>query len=423
MAPMRWNRRPRARAADARPAAPDGDGIEHGQAEAGPPEGIGHGNGLALLRHPVSGARQLRNRTLLGSGLGVSALLVLALSVPVPYVAQQPGPTMDTLAEFDGKPMVEISGAPTYPTEGELRLTTVAVLGGPGHRMSAGGLLAGWFDPDAVILPIEQYYPPRASQQQIEERASLEMQSSQMGAAVAALESVGIPVPTTLTVDTIDPTSGAAGNLEDGDVLEAITVAGEYTEVVDFAALSDVLAATPPGTEVTLTVERGGESLDVPVTTGSRQARDAAAGLPVGEEPDGSVLGIGLVPAAVLPIGVEYQIDDVGGPSAGMMFALATIDKLTPGSLTGGRAIAGTGTIALDGKVGPIGGIRQKVVGAHGDGADFFLAPQANCAELTGYVPDGLRVVPVGTLEEARVATEAIGAGETAILDALPSCG
>jgi PDZ domain-containing protein len=108
---------------------------------------------------------------------------------------------------------------------------------------------------------------------------------------------------------------------------------------------------------------------------------------------------------------VEIRLDDVGGPSAGMMFALGIVDKLTPGAMTGGEIVAGTGTIDSDGAVGAIGSIRQKLWGADENGAAWFLAPETNCDEVVGNVPDGLEVFAVATLEEAREIVETVGEG------------
>ena len=103
-----------------------------------------------------------------------------------------------------------------------------------------------------------------------------------------------------------------------------------------------------------------------------------------------------------------------------MMFALGIIDTLTPGSLNGGEKVAGTGTISADGTVGPIGGIRQKLWGAKDAGADWFLAPESNCDEVVGHVPDGLRVFAVEDLDDSLAVLDAIRDGGD--LDALPTC-
>lgn len=109
---------------------------------------------------------------------------------------------------------------------------------------------------------------------------------------------------------------------------------------------------------------------------------------------------------------VSMHVDDIGGPSAGMMYALGLIDKLTEQDETGGRIIAGTGTISADGKVGAIGGIRLKMIGARRDGAEWFLAPASNCDEVVGHVPQGLTDVKVSTIGEAYRALVAIGEGK-----------
>jgi len=132
------------------------------------------------------------------------------------------------------------------------------------------------------------------------------------------------------------------------------------------------------------------------------------------------LIGITLRTDYDFPIDVTIQLDNVGGPSAGMMFALGIIDTLTEGELNGGQNVAGTGTIDAAGTVGPIGGIRQKLYGARDAGAEFFLAPAANCDEVVGHVPDGLQVIRTATLDESLDALEVIADGGD--LDALPTC-
>ena len=137
---------------------------------------------------------------------------------------------------------------------------------------------------------------------------------------------------------------------------------------------------------------------------------------------DGSppLLGVGVSVDYEFPFDVELRLDRVGGPSAGMMFALGIIDKTTPGELNGGLDVAGTGTITASGTVGGIGGIRQKMYGALDAGADVFLAPEANCGEVVGHVPDGLDVYAVDTLEQAVTTLETVGGGGDA--SGLPTC-
>lgn len=157
-------------------------------------------------------------------------------------------------------------------------------------------------------------------------------------------------------------------------------------------------------------MQRGGDEREVDVT-------------PRRTEIDGEetlLLGITLMTDYEFPFDVTIQLDNVGGPSAGMMFALGIIDTLTPGELNGGKEVAGTGTIDAEGTVGPIGGIRQKLYGARDAGADYFLAPEANCDEVVGHVPDGLQVIRTATLDESLAALDVIA--EDGDVDALPTC-
>jgi len=164
---------------------------------------------------------------------------------------------------------------------------------------------------------------------------------------------------------------------------------------------------------------RAGEPVDMAFTRGSK-AETAEVRTLRGDEGQ-TLLGVLIDPNYKFPVEVDIKIENIGGPSAGMMFSLGIIDKLTPGAMTGGRKIAGTGTIDSSGEVGPIGGIQQKLVGARDAGAEWFLAPADNCEEVVGHVPAGLRVVKVSTLHEARVAVEAVGEGKDT--SGLPSCG
>jgi PDZ domain-containing protein len=160
------------------------------------------------------------------------------------------------------------------------------------------------------------------------------------------------------------------------------------------------------GNPVSITVRRSGSETTLTVPTRSYEGRR-------------TVLGIRVDLSIDPPFDVRIRIDNIGGPSAGMMFALGVVDLLSPGDLTGGRHIAGTGTIADSGQVGAIGGIQQKLVGARRVGARWFLAPADNCGDIAGQVPAGLRVVPVHDLHQARLAVERIAAGDT---DELASC-
>ncbi|WP_233571580.1 YlbL family protein [Cellulomonas triticagri] len=345
-----------------------------------------------------------RRAALLTGGMLLTAvLLVVLLLMPVPYAVNSPGPTLDTLGEHDGTALITIDGAETYESTGELRLTTVSSTGGPGYPSSVLGVLAGWVAGDRVVLPVESVFAPDTTQEQLDEQNTAQMVSSQENATVAALEELGYEVPVTLTVHDAVEGTGAVGVVEPEDVL----VSFDGTDLTSYGQLIDLLDGTEPGTTVTLGVLRGGEPLDLDVVTGARA------------DGEGSQLGVFIDPTFDPPVDVDIQIDRIGGSSAGTMFALGIIDKLTPEDEANGEVIAGTGTMDLNGAVGPIGGIRQKMAGALRDGATWFLAPADNCGEVVGHVPDGLTVVRVETLHEAREAVEAIGAGEAADL---PTC-
>jgi PDZ domain-containing protein len=348
--------------------------------------------------------RPVTRRTVVLSGamLATAVLLVGALLLPVPYAVNSPGPTLDTLGEHDGEPLITISGAETYDSTGELRLTTVSSTGGPGYPSSVLGVLAGWINPSSRVLPVEAVYPQDATQEQLDQQTQAQMVSSQETATVAALEELGYTVPVTLTVhDTVEG-SGAAGIVHADDVLTSF----DGTALTSYGQLIDLLDSTDPGSTVTLGVTRDGQEVDLHVVTGER-------------EDGGSQLGVYIDPTFDLPVDVTIKIDQIGGSSAGTMFALGIIDKMTPEDEADGQVIAGTGTMDLNGAVGPIGGIRQKMAGALRDGASWFLAPADNCDEVVGHVPDGLTVVKISTLHEAREAVTAIGAGEAADL---PTC-
>ena len=371
----------------------DGTGAVVGTPDAAGPAG-------AVAGPPRLGPRS----TVLAAGMLLTSLLLAGLVVlPAPYAVEMPGPTTDVLGTQDGTPLITISGAPTYPSTGQLRLTTVSATGTPDYPSSVANVLQGWLSPDDVVVPTEQIVPTGQTQQQIDELNSQEMTSSQENATVAALSTLGYTVPATLTVaQTVDGTD-AATKLQDGDVLSSI----DGKPLPDYQTLIDTLAAVAPGATITLGITRSGQALDVPIVTGTRT------------DGDGALIGVFVKPAFDFPVDVKIQIDGVGGPSAGTMFALGVVDELTPADEANGQHIAGTGTMDVSGNVGAIGGIRQKMIGAARAGATWFLAPQSNCDEVAGHVPAGLRVVAVSTLKDAVAAMTAIGAGTASDL---PTC-
>jgi len=359
--------------------------------------------GDAAYPPPGAALRSSRRSVVLAvSSLVTAVLLGVLIVAPAPYAVDSPGPTKDVLGTVAGKPLISISGAPTYESSGQLRLVTVSGTGGPGFPSTVLTVLRGWLSRWSVVLPREELYPTGKTQDQIDQANQQQMTTSQEDATVAALTELGYEVPATLTVAGTVQGSGADGKLQEGDVITAI----DGTPVPTYQAMSDLLAAVKPGATITVTVKRDGTTKDVAIVTGKR--------------PDGSAqIGIYVDPTFHPPIDVKISIDNIGGPSAGTMFALGIIDKLTAADEANHQVIAGTGTISITGEVGAIGGIRQKMAGAVRDGARWFLAPDSNCDEVVGHVPHGLRVVKVSTLHGAREAVTAIGEGKG---ETLPTC-
>jgi len=334
--------------------------------------------------------------TLLIAGIGAVACLVIVFAVPVPYVALIPGPTYNTLGPLDGKPVVQISGHRTYTAPGHLNMVTVSYIGGPGANppFNIFAAIQAWLSPHEAVVPQEELFPPGQTQQQVVKQDSEQMVNSQQSAQAAALCQLGIKFT---TIDTIAGTikgMPAAGRLHRGDIITA--VAGRPVTCRSSAA--SMIRSRPVGHRVVLTIRRDGKIHAIALRTASYKG-----------EP---VIGVNVVESFAFPFKVKINIGNVGGPSAGMMFALAIIDKLTPANLTGGRFIAGTGEIEVNGTVDPIGGIQQKMAAARAAGATVFLAPQGNCSDTSGAVPAGLRVIKVGTLRGAIAALTALKAGE-----------
>lgn len=326
--------------------------------------------------------------------------------VPSPYVVERPGPAFDTLGEVpnaDGEdvPLIDIPDETTYPTSGELNLLTVYVDGSREDPLSWLEVALASFNPSRSVLPIDSVYPLGQTDQEADEQSAADMNNSQQDAVAAALGQLGIPYQSVLVISGVVAGTPADGLLEAGD--EVLRADGIAVQQVD--ELRAVLLDAGVGASVDLLIRRDGVERTVTV-------------VPAASETDGSA-AIGVFGGARyedFPIEVNIQLDNVGGPSAGMMFALGIYDKLTPGELTGGENIAGTGTIVGTGEVGAIGGIIQKMYGARDAGADWFLAPLSNCDEVVGNIPGSLEVFAVSTLDEAIVAIAAIAADETAPL-------
>jgi Lon-like protease len=337
-----------------------------------------------------------RATTLTVAAILLVALLSVAVLLPAPYVTMKPGQTVDTLADTDRGPIIEFGPkAKTYDTTGELRMTTVSVTS-PDSDVNLSQAIRAWFDSDTALVPRDLVYPPEQTVEEAEEETHLEMTGSQSSAQIAGLTEAGYDVELVVQVMSVTQDGPSDGKLEAGDRITRV----EGKTVADSGAAIAAIRDREPGDPVDLTIERDGDPRQVTVTT----------------EPspdDESVPLIGIVVSTVgdFPFTIKYNVDPaIGGPSAGAMFALAIYDKLRPGSLTGGQVIAGTGEIDVDGKVGSIGGIQQKIVAAENAGADLFLVPKDNCDEALDADVEGIELMEIDTLHQARLDLEELAA-------------
>jgi len=329
---------------------------------------------------------------LLAIGL-ITVLGFVALSRPVPWVRYQPGPTFDVLDKYDGKEIIKVTGHKTYSDGGALRMVTVRP-DGPEDKVDLVSVVLGWFDRDISIYP-HSIYDKEDTNESVRQNSAVQMSSSQDFATAAALDALGVKFRTDLVVADVAKDGAAARILKKGDVIRAI----DGKTDADPNVLVNRIRESSPGDTLTFSIVRSGKERDVRITT-----------RPAAEDPQSGRIGITPGSKYAFPFKVQIQLpENIGGSSAGMIFALSIYDVLTPGSLTGGKVIAGTGEIDGSGVVGPIGGIGQKLAGAQRDGARLFLAPEENCAEAARahYDHDKLRVVKIHTLKDAIKAVEA----------------
>jgi Lon-like protease len=341
-----------------------------------------------------------RSLTLLIASVGTAVAIAVSVLVPVPYVILGPGPTLNTLGkDSSGHPLITISGRASYPTSGHLNMVTVSYQGCQGDRFNIFTALVAWLNPHEAVVPESEICPAGQTQKQTKRQDTQQMTSSQQAATAAALTELHIRYSTQVVVVQSDRGYPAYGVLNAGDVITAVN--GQ--PVTSASRLTALIRAQPAGRALTVTISRSGQTKQVQVATRE------SGGHPV--------MGVEIDQQFKFPFKVQISVGDIGGPSAGMMFALGIIDKLTNLDLTGGKFIAGTGEITASGQVLAIGGIQQKMVGARNAGATVFLTPASNCADAKGAVPAGLRLVKVTTLAQAVTYLEDLKSGQP-----VPSC-
>ena len=315
---------------------------------------------------------------------------VLLAVVTVPFVSLGPGPTFDTLGEVDGKQVVQIEGTQTHPTSGHLNMTTVSQR----DDLTLGEALTLWLSGQEQLVPGDLIYPPGKSRDDVDKANNADFKQSEDSAAYAALGY--LKYPAAVTVATVADPGPSVGKLKSGDAIDAVN----STPVSSVEQFTGLLKNTKPGQVLTIDYRRKNEPAGVAqITLGANKDRDYG------------FLGVAVLDAPWAPFVVDFNLANVGGPSAGLMFSLAVVDKLTTGDLAGSTFIAGTGTIGVDGKVGQIGGITHKMVAAHEAGATVFLVPAKNCYEASSDNPTGLQLVKVETLSQAVDALHTITSG------------
>jgi PDZ domain-containing protein len=323
---------------------------------------------------------------------------LLGAAVPVPYIAEVPGPTFNTLGAIDGTPIISVEGRARNDVSGNLNLTTVSLRGGR-HGISLVKAVTGWLDPETSVVPREAVFPPDQTTEETRQQGLDQFLTSEQKAEVVALSHLGYPDK--VVVQGLSDDSPSQGKLQEGDAIEAVD--GRPTP--DSATLTTVLSSIPGGTPIEVSYTRLGQPGTASLTTKAAPGRA------------GSLLGVLVRDAPSAPFDVDIEVQNVGGPSAGLMLTLGVLDLVGDTDLTDGKVIAGTGTIDVDGTVGPIGGIALKMVSAHDIGAEVFLVPARNCAEALRSAQPGLPLAKVSTLDDALTALADVRDGRTP-----PSC-
>ncbi|MCC6626252.1 MAG: PDZ domain-containing protein [Chloroflexi bacterium] len=329
--------------------------------------------------------------------VAIAGLLGLGLLAPPASLL----PTLDGLLApgraIAVEPMIAFEGPVRQQHAGRFLLTSVITQ----TPIVAGQWLQGQVDPTVTLVPPERIVPPDTSPRQAIARSASQLEDSTITASVVALRLAGYTPRLTgdgATIVSIAPDSPSTGLLQPGDRVVGL-------DAMPVATAADLVAAVRQQsgqTSVDALVERDGQSLTLVLPL-----------LPPARAGDPPRLGVSIETTngrADLPFPVQITPQRiVGGPSAGLMFTLTLYNLLSPEDITGGQSIAGTGTIDMNGTVGPIGGVSQKVAAAEQAGARYFLAPRGNADEARR-VARTMTVVPVATAAEAIAALRRLSA-------------
>jgi len=317
--------------------------------------------------------------------LFLTLLILVALFIPSPFVILAPGTPQNVLGEA-----IKISGTKTYPTTGKLSVTSVMVTD-PDSYITGFDILYGWIDNQRAVLPRQEVYPDGETAAEAVKQGAAEMNGSQINATAAALSYLGYKSASNLAVVDVNKESKAQNVILVND--QVLTIDDRKFE--NTTELLQFLDNKKPGDYVTVKVNRKGVELTKKIALSSRD--------------DGSAfIGINIQEQFVFPFDVKIKLEETGGPSGGLIFAIGVVDKLTAEDLIRSRNIAGTGTITTTGNVGPIGGIAEKIIGARDFGVEIFFTPIENCQDISniealgqGKGEKAIKIVPVATLAEA----------------------
>jgi len=318
------------------------------------------------------------------------AVVLLCAAVPVglwfvtvPYYATWPGPVKEVVDFIS----IE-EGPPVHSLNGDLYMLTVSL-----QEVNVYGMVEGWLDPSVDLVGRRTIRPEGVTPEEYREANLSAMAKSMDNAVLAALDYLEIPIEQGVggvRVVSVLADGPAQGIVEVGDVVVAV---GDVP-VQSRAEAIERIASRAIDDTVVLDVLRGEERVNLNVTLGEHV-----------DFPGQPMVGVGLEvyhPPTELPFEVEIdRATSGGGPSAGMMYSLGLIDLLTEEDLVGGKIVAGTGTISPEGAVGPIGGIRQKVIAAQDAGAGFILVPEENYADALTVKRDEVEIYSISTIDEA----------------------
>ena len=316
-------------------------------------------------------------------GIGLLALLVAAIAWPLPYYSEGPGPARDVV------PRIIYEGMPRYEPTGQLDLTTVRY-----EQLTGLTWLKAQLDNTLTVVPETTVYPPDVPVAVTQQRGVSQMDQSQIAATAVALHALHTYPKDHgdgALIEDVVPSCPADGKLYPGDIITSV----DGTPVHTASQASKVFDKIPDNQPLHFELNVDGSTVQETFTRA-----------PCGPKNE-KLVGISMIDA--FPIDVTYTSDEIGGPSAGLMWALGLYELLTPQDITAGRTIAGTGEIAPDGTVYPIGGIQDKVVAAQRAGATVFLAPKDNMDELKGVDTGDMQVIPVASFDDALQALQQNG--------------